>query len=499
MMRGSIRSLIQCVIGLSLTSIISIPVFAQNLVYTPTASTPVGRTPQAMASGDFNHDGLRDVATVNSTSDDVSILLGNGNGTFQSAVSFGVGKIPMAVAARDLNADNILDLVVATSGADQVVVLTGKGDGFFEQTGSYPSGKGTTFLALSDVDGKDGIDIVTTNSGRFGYYPPFSVGVLLNKGSGDFHLPTFYETEGRDGMFPTGVYVHDLTGDGLADMAITWSQPSWRTPNGVIAVLANQGDGTFVVKDEINAGLTLSAIAGDDLNGDGRGDLVVTSIFSDSVIVLLQDEQGQFVNRGANKVGFSPVALAIRDLDGDDELDLVVTNRDSNSLSVLLGQGVATFRKAGHFGVGAAPSSVIVEDFDRDQLPDLVTTDSSSDGISVLLSGGRGIPLASMSTDSIEFEVDQVELNPLAQTVRLSNIGLGPLQVVNVEVAGRNPEAFSVTENQCVKATLLTGKSCSMQVMFTSASPGIHTAMIRVLDNGSRSPRIVMLKGTVKG
>ena len=499
MMKDSIRGFVRCVFGVSLTFLFGTLVFAQNLVYTPTASTPVGRTPQAMASGDFNHDGLLDVATVNSTSDDVSILLGNGNGTFQSAVSFGVGKIPMAIATKDLNDDNILDLVVATSGADRVIILTGKGDGSFEQTGSHSSGKGTTFLDLYDVDGKDGIDIVTANSGRFGYYPPFSVAVILNTGAGDFHPPTFYETDGRNGMFPTGVYVHDLTGDGLADVAITWSQPSWRTPNGLIAVLANQGDGTFAVKDEIKAGLTLSAIAGADLNGDGRGDLVVTSIFSDSVIVLLQDEDGQFVNRGSNKVGFSPVALAIRDLDGDEELDLVVTNRDSNSLSVLLGQGVATFRKAGNFGVGAAPSSVVVEDFDLDQLPDLVTTDGNSDAVSVLLSGEGDVPLASMSPESIEFDADHVESNTLAQTVRLSNIGLGPLQVVNVEVAGQNPEAFSVTENHCAKATILTGKSCSMQVLFTSVSPGIHTAMIRVLDNGSGSPRIVLLKGTVKG
>ncbi|MGB0909793.1 MAG: FG-GAP-like repeat-containing protein [Nitrospirales bacterium] len=492
-------SVTQCAIYVWLIVLFSTPVFAQNLVYTPTASTPVGRTPQSMTTGDFNHDGYLDLATVNSTSDDVSILLSNGNGTFRSAVSFGVGKIPMAIASKDLDGDAILDLVVATSGEDNIVVLKGMGNGFFEKTGSYPSGKGTTFVALHDVDGKDGIDIVAANSGRFGYYPPFSVAVLLNKGSGNFEAPTFYETDGRDGMFPTGVYVHDLTGDGLVDVAVTWSQPSWRTPNGMIVVLANQGHGTFAVDAEMKAGLTLSSITGADLNGDGREDLVATSIFSDSVIVLLQDDQGKFINRGAMKVGFSPVAVAIHDLNGDDELDLVVTNRDSNSLSVLLGQGVATFRNAGHFGVGAAPSSAIVEDFDLDQLPDLATTDSNSDAISVLLSGGGAIPLPSMSTDFLVFETDSVQSDSPEQIVRLSNIGLGPLEVVKIEVVGRNPESFSVTNNQCAKATLPTGKSCTMHISFSSGSQGSHTATIRVLDNGSGSPRVVALKGTVKG
>ncbi len=482
-----------------LTFLICASVFSQNLVYTPTASTPVGRTPQSMATGDFNRDGLLDIVTVNSTSDDVSLLLSNGNGTFRSAVSFGVGKIPMAVAVQDLDGDGILDLVVATSGTDEVVVLKGNAQGLFEQAGRYTTGKGPTFIALHDVDGNGSDDIITTNSGRFGYYPPFSVSVLLNKGTGEFGEPTFYETDGRDGMFPTGVSVGDLTGDGLPDLAVTWSQPSWRSPNGVISLLANQGQGKFFVKEEIQADMTLSAIAGTDLDDDGRRDLVVTSMFTDTAIPLLQDEEGQFINRGPIKVGFSPVAVFIRDLNGDKEKDLVVTNRDSNSVSVLLGRGVATYRKAGHFNVGGAPSALLVEDFDQDELPDLVTADSNDDAISVLLSGNGGVPLARISTESLEFDSqDENEKHPV-RSVKLSNIGLGQLRVLQIDLVGQNPESFALTENHCEKARLRTGDSCTMQIAFTSDSDGSHTAMIRVLDNSSGSPRIVVLKGTIKG
>ena len=252
---------------------------AQNIAFTPTASIPVGKAPQSIATGDFNGDDLLDLATVNSTSDDVSILLGNGNGTFQAPVSFGIGKIPMSVATADVNGDARLDLIVAISGSDRIVVLKGKGDGFFDRIGSYPSGKGTTFLSLADLNQDDRPDVVAVNSGRFGYYPPFSLSVLINESEGKFSPPVTYETDGRIGVFPTGVLAQDITGDGLTDLAVTWSQPSWRSPNGMISLLVNTGQGKFSLKKELNPGFTLSAITGGDVDGNGYLDLIVTSIF----------------------------------------------------------------------------------------------------------------------------------------------------------------------------------------------------------------------------
>jgi hypothetical protein len=180
----------------------------------------VGRAPQALATGDFNSDGFWDLATANGTSDDVSVLLGNGNGTFRSAVSFGVGKIPLALVASDLDRDGILDLALALSGSDQVVVLKGDGKGLFYPVASQGAGKGTTFLAVRDVNGDGWDDVMAVNSGRFGYYPPFNLAVLLNDGKGGLQAPVTYENEGRDGMFPTGVLVEDMTGDGRPDLTV---------------------------------------------------------------------------------------------------------------------------------------------------------------------------------------------------------------------------------------------------------------------------------------
>jgi len=472
---------------------------AQNIVFTPTASIQVGKAPQSIATGDFNGDDLLDLATVNSTSDDVSILLGNGNGTFQAPVSFGIGKIPMSVATADVNGDARLDLIVAISGSDHIVVLKGKGDGFFDRMGSYPSGKGTTFLSLADLNQDGRPDVVAVNSGRFGYYPPFSLSVLFNDGDGTFTEPVTYETEGRSGMFPTGVLAQDITGDGLADLAVTWSQPSWRSPNGMISLLVNTGQGKFSLKKELNPGFTLSAIAGGDVDGNGYQDLVTTSLYLDSVIVLFQDDRGDFQKLNPIHVGFSPVAVALCDLDGDDRLDVVTINRDSNSVSVLVQRENGSFRKAGHFGVGGTPSSLVIEDFDRDGLPDLVTADSKSDAVSVLLSGGGGIPLPSVSAETLVFQVIGKDQGREPQLVRLSNIGLGPLRIVAVNLIGQDPEAFAVMEDQCAGTTLRTGDYCVMQIAFTSESQGSHTATMTILDNASGSPRVVTLKGIVDG
>ncbi|MDR4462464.1 MAG: FG-GAP-like repeat-containing protein [Nitrospirales bacterium] len=477
------------------------PAYTQNLTYSPTPSNPVGRAPQAITSGDFNGDGLWDVATVNGTSDDVSVLLGNGNGTFRSAVSFGVGKIPLAVVAADMDGDGLLDLVLALSGADQVVVLKGEGTGLFQKLASQGAGKGTTFLAVRDVNGDGWRDVVAVNSGRFGYYPPFDLAVLFNDGKGGLLAPVSYEQDGRDGMFPTGVLVEDLTGDGKPDLAVTWSQPSWRSPNGLVSILKNTGNGNFALEKELKPGFTLSAIQGADINHDGLTDLAVTSLFSDAVRIMLQRDGGTFAELDPIKVGFAPVGVMFRDFDGDQEIDMVVVNRDSNSLSILLGNGAGLFTSAGHFGVGATPSAMVVEDFDQDQFPDLATASTNIDGVSVLLSGDGAIPLPSLSTDAMVFEMESgQETNPSSShhMMRVSNIGLGLLKIVGVRITGNEADAFSVEDNTCADITLHTGDSCTLQVGFVPHEPGTHHAMLTIHDNASGSPRHVVLKGLVK-
>ena len=485
-----------CVVGFMLSA------QAQNLTYTPTPSNPVGRAPQAITAGDLNGDGQWDVATVNGTSDDVSVLLGNGNGTFRSAVSFGVGKIPLALIAEDMDRDGVLDLVLALSGSDQVVVLKGDGKGLFQKLTAQAAGKGTTCLAVHDLNGDGWPDVVAINSGRFGYYPPFTVSVLMNDGKGQVQEPVLYEQDRGKDLFPTGVFVGDLTGDGVVDLAITWSQPSWSSANGLVSILENTGKGTFQRVKEITPGFTLSAIHGADIDKNGLVDLAVTSLYADTVRILLQREPGEFRMLDPMKVGFAPVGVEIQDMNQDDQLDLVVVNRDSNSLSLFVGDGTGAFTTVGHYGVGATPAAVVVHDFDQDSRPDFATASTNVDGVSVLLSAGGAIPLPSINTDALVFEQDVPSTSsvpPSPQPVRFSNIGIGLLRIDYIEISGSGADAFAMIDNTCLGITLQTGESCSMQVAFTSQHAGTHHATLTIQDNASGSPRFVALKGVVKG
>ncbi len=478
------------------------PVLAQNLVFTPVLSAGVGAHPEGLAVGDFNEDGWPDLATSNSESDDISLLFGNGNGTFRSVFSFGVGTSPMYLVTGDLNGDGILDLAVAETGDDRVSVLLGEGHGVFGQPAPYPSGQGPTLIALGDVDGDDDLDMVVVNSGRFGHDPPFSWSVLFNQGQGEFAPAQRFEEQGREGLFPTDVSLADRNDDGLPDVTVTWSQPSWRKPDGSVSVFQNQGRGRLTPWRTIQAGLTLSAVAQADVDDDGVLDLLVTSVFTDSVNVLLQISPDQYTKPAQMGVGFSPVTLACEDLDGDGHRDLIVTNRTSQSVSILLGRGDGSFQPAGHYAVGAFPAAMGIEDFDNDGLPDIVTANSGSDDVSILLSGKAVIPSITMSTDTIRFAEDGEHGEPSAQRtlpLTVSNVGLGVLRIAGVALEGPDAHAFSVDGSSCVGVTLDTGELCALRIHFKSTAPGAHHALLRIFDNAPGGPRMVTLTGTSQG
>src|SRR5207247_7219261 len=96
--------------------------------------------PGSVALGDFNADGKPDLAVVGSSLNDVAILLGNGNGTFQAAVDYGTGDTPLSVAVADFNRDGKQDLAVANYGSNNVSILRGNGNGTFQSAVNYAAG-----------------------------------------------------------------------------------------------------------------------------------------------------------------------------------------------------------------------------------------------------------------------------------------------------------------------------------------------------------------------
>ena len=345
----------------------------------------MGTHPHWMAASDFNGDGRPDLATANSDSNNVSVLLGNGDGTFQAAQTYATaGFNPEFVAVGDVNLDGRQDLAVAQSGSTPslVSVLLGNGDGSFQPARIFATGQGSLSVAVGDFNGDGRPDLVAAN-----YYSN-DVSVLLGNGDGTFQAAQSFPTAG---MNPVTVAVGDFNGDGRPDLAVTngANTTSGAVP-GNLAVLLGNGDGTFQAARTIDVGITPAFVAVRDVNGDGRPDLAVANFRSNDVSVLLGNGDGTFQAPRNFDTGTGPLSMAVGDVNSDGQADLAVANfdfniRGPNTVSVLLGNGDGTFQAAQAFSAGTNPASVAVGDFNGDVRQDLAVGNFNSDNVSVLI------------------------------------------------------------------------------------------------------------------
>ena len=320
--------------------------------------------------GDFNGDGKLDIAGP--TDDSVTILFGNGDGTFQNpgpalpgAPFYDMGTV------GDFNGDGKLDL--ALEHGNGLTISLGKGDGTFQAPGpaisagsAYPN---FVTVAAADFNGDGKLDIAGVNRAT----TPASVSVLLGKGDGTF-LPAQSFTAGS---IYSGITTADFNGDGKVDIAVT---------NGAqVSVLLGKGDGTFLAVQSfsVDSSYTASnAIAAGDFNGDGKADIAVAN--ATGVCVLLGKGDGTFLPFHDFAVGSYPTSLAAADLNVDGIADLAVTY--SKTVSVLFGKSDGTFLPAESITTGLNPTSARVADFNRDGKPDILTGDTTVVGPSILLS-----------------------------------------------------------------------------------------------------------------
>ena len=215
----------------------------------------LGGTPQSVVTGDFNLDGIVDLAIAGSNG--ISVLLGNGDGTFRAAsVIGGLNTSFVSLAAGDINLDGKPDLI--GGGYGNVYIFKGNGDGTF-QTGIYQSSSGMSvgvLIADFNADGKP--DLALNLSGN--------CGVLLGNGDGTFQTQVVYPSAGCS-------VAADFNGDGKVDLADTSGR-----------VLFGAGNGTFL-QPAIQYSASGNQVVAGDFNGDGRTDLAY-STYSNTVNIL---------------------------------------------------------------------------------------------------------------------------------------------------------------------------------------------------------------------
>jgi hypothetical protein len=352
----------------------------------PAQALAVGGNPYAVAVANLGN-GQPDIVFANSADNTVSVLLGNGNGTFQSAQSFVVGNDPESVAVADLD-NGHPDIVTANYVDNTVSVLLGDGDSSFRTGQTYTVGPGPFSVAVADL-GNGRPDIIAASRGVNG-----TISVLLNEGQGQFQAPTV----------PSGIpsrdvpQLQDLTGDGIPD-AVSLDQQT-----GEILIRQGTGDPNnpyqpFVIVNPRRPAVDFTLVQTQELPEIAALDAVDQKV----LLYAWSSATGQFQQIGSFATGPDPVRIASADLDGNGLGDVVVANDLDNTLTIALqqapgifttfsrviGPGPASSNRNDLFSaftrnVGAGPSSISFADLSGDGLPDIVVSDQISGDVTVL-------------------------------------------------------------------------------------------------------------------
>lgn len=335
----------------------------------PRTDFPVGHSPSAVAVGDFNGDGKLDMAVADEGDNTVSILLGNGDGTFQSQSTFPTGVAPDAIVAGDFNGDGKLDLGVANFTDNTISILLGNGDGTFTAGRTITGVNSPVAIVTGDFRSAGKLDLAVLDQadGLVSVFP----------GNGDGTFATKIDTSA--GRSPSALVTGDFNGDGKTDLAVT------NSGSNSVSVLLGNGDGTFFKRIDFGTGVGPSAIASADFNGDGRPDLAVTNKVDNTLSIFLGNGDGTFGAPTSFTTDAGPAALLSGNFASGTFPDLIVVCESANTLDVFLGLGNASFATPLSVPTGNSPVAAAKGDFAGTGLLDVTVANQSSNTVSVIL------------------------------------------------------------------------------------------------------------------
>lgn len=363
-------------VGFSLLSCSKTDPYAPPDLFYYYASYKVGKNPTTITTGDFNHDTFTDLITTNISSNTLSILLGNGDGSFREQTQIKVCQEPRTLAMADFNHDTHSDIVLACSGGDEIAFLMGRGNGKFEEGQHYPVHRTPVAIATGDINGDGHPDVVVALRND-------KIKVFLGTGTSEFLHGVQYQY----GDTPTSVALADLNADGKSDMVVTNGGPM----SNAVSIWVGNGDGTFRDPKDYRTGKRPLGVTFADFNNDHISDLLVINGERDCFTTFLGNGDATFQPGKDSGADAGPIAGVTRDFNGDRILDVAITNLQSNDLSILFGKGDGSFQypprnyrtKAGPFAL--ATFWVTTKEVEE---PGLVTADNGDGTVSIFLHRG---------------------------------------------------------------------------------------------------------------
>ncbi|TAH35251.1 MAG: hypothetical protein EYC70_13525 [Planctomycetota bacterium] len=320
------------------------------------------------AGTDLNHDGYPDLTTVNEVSADLRVFLnladGTGNyGPFLPPEPIGDEASPNATA--DFDNDGDADICAAASSSEDVWILLGSGDGSFGPAQSISVGQEPHGIAALDVDGDADFDIVNCNNASN------NLSLMLNDGSGVFGPPSFFDG-GVDGEY--GLAAGDMDHDGIADLVVAGRDGSH------VRTLRGNGNGTFTPAGAAqgSGGQTWVVTLG-DVDGDGDLDASTANSTSGTAGILKNTGTGVFKPVSTVTIGAHTVSTDLGDLDGDGDLDWAVSSFGGGFWRFYRNDGSGSFAFWFHVTAPSNPSCAILLDTDNDGDLDLALTDEIAD------------------------------------------------------------------------------------------------------------------------
>jgi tetratricopeptide (TPR) repeat protein len=473
----------------------------------PVTTVTTGTNPDFVATADFNEDNFQDFVVANFTDGTLSLFLGNPTdpGSFENPSTITVGAGPTWISTGFFNAktdttNTVVDLAVANQTAGTVSILHGNGDGTFtvEPALTLPSGAGPTAIAVADFNDDGFADLAVVNKNAN------TVSIFLGNGDETFQTPTTITT----GNAPTSIVAQAFNPNapGIIDLAVT------NSADNTLQIFLGNGKGAFTNGVTYNTGVTPVYVASADLDLDGNLDLAVadsgattsTNAVGNSISVFLGNGDGTFIKPGGARMDFAagttPTSFVIADFNDDGIPDLIVTASGDNAVGLLLGAGGGFLNSPIEVPVGTTPDAIATADFNGDGLPDVAISNFGSNNASIILDSSSLIGLLSGSETGTQFPNAQyIDIGlKVKATPRVHENGDVSLQFEFTlsSLAGNSLNNIPVVNNQEIhqsvrvhadESALLAGYLAPQYTTTLNGTPGIANLPLSALVGGTTS------------